>query len=231
MTAQPALLAYPGALTGSRLGALPLAGDLTALALALGSQDPYTQGHSRRVAEYAARMAARLDMGPEERALVHNGGLLHDIGKIGFSRRLRANRNTRLTPRMRAEIRQHPEIGFNFLKALGVCDPVVDCVRYHHERPDGSGYPYGLKVEEIPRKAQIISVADCFDALTTDRPYQKGRKLGHAIAIMERMGPGIFPPDLLRVLIEEVRDNGAPITDHDAVPETGARLYSFRIPG
>lgn len=231
MTAQPALLAYPGALTGSRLGATPIAGDLTALALALGSQDPYTQGHSRRVAEYAARMAARLGMGAEERELVRTGGLLHDIGKVGFSRKLRANCNTRLTAGMRAEIRRHPEIGFNFLRALGVSDPVVDCVRYHHERPDGSGYPYGLRSEAIPRSAQIISVADCFDALTTDRPYQKGRQREHAFAIMERMGPGIFPPELLRVLIEDIRANGTPVPDPDAVPETGARLYSFPIPG
>jgi putative nucleotidyltransferase with HDIG domain len=208
MTASSSLLAYPGALTGSPLGPAPLVGNQSALALALGAQDSYTQGHSRRVAEYACRMAARLGMTAEDRDLVRTGGLLHDIGKIGFSRELLANRKSRLTASMRAEIRRHPEIGVHFLKVLNVSEAVVDCVRYHHERPDGSGYPYGLRAAEIPWGAQIISVADCFDALTTDRPYQKGRNRGHAFAIMERMGPGIFPAELLRVLREDIREHG-----------------------
>jgi putative nucleotidyltransferase with HDIG domain len=185
-----------------------MAGNPSALALALGAQDVYTQGHSKRVAEYAGRMAARLCLSAAERELVRMGGLLHDIGKIGFSRKLLANRNTRLSASMRAEIRRHPEIGFNFLRSLDVSDPVVEYVRYHHERPDGSGYPYGLKADEIPRGAQIISVADCFDALTTDRPYQKGKEWGHAFAIMWRMGPGAFPAELLETLIEDIRENG-----------------------
>ena len=226
MTAQPALLAYPGALDG-----LPLAGDPTAVALALGAQDPYTQGHGRRVADYAARIAARLGLEAEEQDLVRTGGLLHDIGKIGFSRKLLSNRNTRLTAGMRAEIRRHPEIGSALLKALGVADAVVDCVRCHHERPDGSGYPYGLKAERIPRSAQIISVADCFDALTTDRPYQRGRETGHALAIMRRNGPGTFPPELLSALVEEVRQNGVLPHASNAAPAAALQLYSLGIPG
>ena len=226
MTAQHALLAYPGAIDG-----LPPAGDPTAVALALGAQDPYTQGHCRRVADYAARIAARLGLGAEEQDLVRTGGLLHDIGKIGFSRRLLSNRNTRLTAGMRAEIRRHPEIGSALLKALGVAGPVVDCVRCHHERPDGSGYPFGLAAADIPWSAQIISVADCFDALTTDRPYQRGREIEHALAIMRRMGPGIFSPTLLGALIDEVRGNGATRHVSGAAPVAAAQLYSLGIPG
>ena len=231
MTAQPALLAYPGALDGVRFDGLPLAGDPAALALALSAQDPYTLGHCRRVADYAARIAGRLGLEAEEQELVRTGGLLHDIGKIGFSRRLLSNRNTRLTAGMRAEIRRHPEIGSALLKALGVADAVVDCVRCHHERPDGSGYPYGLKAECIPRSAQVISVADCFDALTTDRPYQRGRETGHALAIMRRNGPGTFPPELLSALVEEVRQNGVLPQASNAAPAAALRLYSLGIPG
>jgi putative nucleotidyltransferase with HDIG domain len=226
MTAHSALLAYPGALDG-----LPFGGDPTALPLALGAQDPYTQGHCRRVADYAARIAARLGLRAEEQDLVRTGGLLHDIGKIGFSRGLLSNRNTRLTAGMRAEIRRHPEIGAALLRTLGVAGPVVDCVRCHHERPDGSGYPFGLTATDIPRSAQIISVADCFDALTTDRPYQRGRETGHALAIMRRMGPGIFAPELLSALIDEVRGNGAIQHASGAVPAAAAQLYSLGIPG
>jgi putative nucleotidyltransferase with HDIG domain len=231
MTAQPALLAYAGALDDGRLDGLPLAGDPAALALALGAQDPYTQGHGRRVADYAARIAARIGLGAEEQELVRTGGLLHDIGKIGFSRRLLSNRNARLTAGMRAEIRRHPEIGSALLKALGVADAVVDCVRCHHERPDGSGYPFGLTAVDIPRSAQIISVADCFDALTTDRPYQCGRETGHALAIMRRMGPGVFPPELLSALIDEVRQNGVLQPAVNVASAAAQPLYSLGIPG
>ena len=210
MTAHSSVLAYPAALTGRPHGSsAPLVGDLNALALAIGAQDPYTQGHSRRVAEYAVRMAAHMGLDAQDRELVRTGGLLHDIGKLAFSRKLLANRNRRLTPEMRAEIRRHPEIGVQLLKTLSVSEGVVDCVRCHHERPDGSGYPYGLRASEIPRSAQIVSVADCFDALTTDRPYQRGKEQAHAFAIMEQMGPGIFAPDLLAVLQAEIRRHGA----------------------
>jgi putative nucleotidyltransferase with HDIG domain len=215
MISHSALLAYPGALTVGRHAPHPAA-NLTALSLALGAQDPYTQGHAKRVAEYAGRMAARLGLEPDACEFVRLGGLLHDIGKIGFSRKLLVNRNTRLSASMRAEIRRHPEIGFNFLKSLQVSDAVVEGVRYHHERPDGSGYPFGLKTGEIPRSAQIISVADCFDALTTDRPYQKGKAYGHAFALMQRMGPGIFPGELLQALVEDIRENGGARTCDDA---------------
>jgi len=209
MNAHSSVLAYPAALTGRPHGSLaPLVGNLNALALAVGAQDPYTQGHSRRVAEYAVRMAERMGLDAGDRELVRTGGLLHDIGKLAFSRKLLANRNRRLTPEMRAEIRRHPEIGEQLLKALSVPAEVVACVRCHHERPNGSGYPYGLRAAEIPWSAQIVSVADCFDALTTDRPYQRGKEQAHAFAVMEEMGPGIFAPDLLAVLQAEIRRHG-----------------------
>jgi putative nucleotidyltransferase with HDIG domain len=160
------------------------------------------------VAAYAARIAQRLGCSTKATETIRIGGLLHDIGKIAFSRNLLQNTRSQLSPDMRTEIRRHPEIGVGFLEAIHMADSVVDCVRYHHERLDGSGYPHGLKAGEIPLGARIISVADCFDALTTDRPYQKGRSPAEALRIMEELGGRDLSPELVKVLIEDVQQNG-----------------------
>jgi putative nucleotidyltransferase with HDIG domain len=174
----------------------------------MGAQDPYTQGHARRVATYAERMAQRLGLAAEEIEALRLGGLLHDIGKVAFSRKLQKNREANLSRAMRAEIRRHPQIGGDFLRAIHVAEPVIDCVRFHHERRDGSGYPHALRASRIPRVAGIVSVADCFDALTTDRSYQKGRGPMQAMSIMEHLAGSAFEPELIQVLVEEVRENG-----------------------
>lgn len=184
---------------------------LTSLTLAMRAQDAYTQGHARRVADYAGGMAQWLGLAAEDVETIRIGSLLHDIGKIAFSLKLRSNRNTNLTPAMRAEIRRHPQIGVNFLKSIHVAEPVIDGVRYHHERFDGSGYPCGLMAAEIPLAAGIIGVADCFDALTTDRSYQKGRRPAQALSLMQQWAGRKFSPELVRVLVEDVRENGVRI--------------------
>lgn len=182
--------------------------NLTALSLALGSQDAYTQGHGRRVAAYAERIARRIGLSAEETENLRIGGLLHDIGKIAFSRKLLTNTQTRLSASMRAEIRRHPEIGREFLKVLNMAQPVIDCVHYHHERLDGTGYPRGLKADQIPLGAKIISVADCFDALTTDRPYQKGKRPFDALQTINHLVGRNLCPKLTRVFSVDVRENG-----------------------
>jgi putative nucleotidyltransferase with HDIG domain len=181
---------------------------LAALILAMGSQDPYTQDHARRVAAYAEGVANRLGLSAEVTETLRIGGLLHDIGKVTFSRELLCNTGSKLSPAMRTEIRRHPQIGVSLLESIHMATPVIECVRFHHERLDGSGYPYGLKAGEIPLGARIISVADCFDALTTDRPYQKGRTPAEALRIMERLGGKVLSPELVRALTEEIRQNG-----------------------
>ncbi len=211
MTLSRSMLLYPASLTeiqGNRHHSSNTICSLTSLTLAMGAQDPYTQGHARRVAEYGEGLAQRLGLGAEDIEIIRIGGLLHDIGKIAFSLKLRSNQNTDLTPAMRAEIRRHPQIGVNFLNAIHVAEPVIDCVRYHHERLDGSGYPYGLKAAEIPLAARIIGVADCFDALTTDRPYQKGRRPVQALTLMQQWAGRMFPPELVRLLVDDVHANG-----------------------
>jgi putative nucleotidyltransferase with HDIG domain len=209
MSSLNGMLVYPNSfegIPGAPHTAVPC--DLAALSIALGLQDAYTQGHSRRVAAYSERIALRIGLGAENVETIRIGGLLHDIGKIALSPRLLGNTQGQLSPAMRTEIRRHPEFGVQFLKAFHVADAVIDGVRYHHERLDGSGYPYGLKAADIPLSAKIISVADCFDALTTDRSYQKGRGPNQALTMMEQMAGGIFSAELVRVLVKDIRNNG-----------------------
>ena len=182
--------------------------DLAALRGLLGFQDSYTRGHARRVAAYGRRIAQRLGLSADTVDNIRIGGLLHDIGKIAFSPELLSNTQVTLSAAMRTEIQRHPEIGGRFLKAIHVAQPVIDCVRYHHERRDGSGYPFGLKADEIPLGASIISVADCFDALSTDRSYQMGRTIDESIEIIEDLGYESLPSEFVSQLILDVRENG-----------------------
>jgi putative nucleotidyltransferase with HDIG domain len=179
---------YPAAAYSAAAQNASAPGDCAeALALVLRAQDPYTRGHARRVAAYSHRIARQLGLPAEEALAVSNGGLLHDIGKIAFSPQLLRNKDSRLSESMQEEIRLHPEIGFKLLRSLQVSESVLQGVRYHHERIDGTGYPCRLMAEEIPLSAKIISVADCYDALTTNRPYQRGKSKPEAMAILERL--------------------------------------------
>lgn len=173
------------------------------------AQDPYTQGHAQRVADYAEKLSRKLGLCRTEIETIRLGALLHDIGKIAFSAKLLCNTKARLSQTMRAEIRRHPRIGADLLRELGVAGPVVDCVQYHHERIDGAGYPIGLRGEEIPLSAKIVSVADCYDALTTDRPYQKARSAAEALSVMESLGGNALCPQLTRALCAGGLNGGA----------------------
>jgi putative nucleotidyltransferase with HDIG domain len=209
MNSAKGMLVYPAAFQGIQgTRHTVVSSNLASLGIALGLQDAYTRGHASRVAVYAERIAERIGLARENVETIRIAGLFHDIGKIAFSPRLLSNTEGRLSAAMRTEIRKHPEFGVLFLKAFHVADTVIDGVRYHHERLDGSGYPYGLKAAEIPLSAKIISVADCFDALTTDRSYQKGRQPAQALIVMEQLAEGILSPELVRVLVEDIRING-----------------------
>ncbi|HEU5322908.1 MAG TPA: HD-GYP domain-containing protein [Methylomirabilota bacterium] len=153
---------------------------LLGLANALEAKDPYTRGHSERVAALARRVGAVLGLGPEEMGAVGHAGLLHDIGKIGVPETVLRKAGP-LEPDEWALMRQHPVIGaqivapFEFLAAGAVA------IRHHHERYDGSGYPDGLAGKIIPLGARIVAVADVYDALTSDRPYRPA--LPRAVAL------------------------------------------------
>ncbi|MFO7707620.1 MAG: HD domain-containing protein [Desulfobacterales bacterium] len=200
------LLLYPATLCGSRH--ISPAHSQAALNIALESQDAYTREHGRRVGAYAERIARQIGLSDSEVESVRSGGLLHDIGKIAFSPNLMTNTRATLSAAMRTEIRRHPEIGRAILEVLHAPQPVVDCVHYHHERMDGSGYPCGLAADRIPLGAQIISVADCFDALTTDRPYQKGKSQAEALAILETLAGKALDAELVRAFCRDLQANG-----------------------
>ncbi|MDX1709247.1 MAG: HD domain-containing protein, partial [Desulfobacterales bacterium] len=146
---------------------------LSPVTAVLEIKDPYTGEHGRRVAIYAARLAQRIGLNAIDIENIRLGGLLHDMGKIGLSATVLKNTRKQLSVDMMAEVRLHPIIGVALLKDVDIPAAVIDCVQYHHEKIDGSGYPFALKSDQIPLGAKIVRVVDCFDAITTDRPYQQ----------------------------------------------------------
>lgn len=181
---------------------------VASISKALAARDNYTVGHAERVSDYAVRLAKRVGMSEDEIESVKIAGILHDIGKINFSDKIFSNVDVNLTPDMHEEIKRHPEIAYQILKDLDFLGNSLYFVYNHHERIDGKGYPQGLSDSEIPLGARIISVCDCFDAITTDRTYQKGRTLEDAISILRKISNTQLDADLVEQFIQEVSDNG-----------------------
>jgi response regulator RpfG family c-di-GMP phosphodiesterase len=152
---------------------LMLSQTASALAEAIDAKDPYTSGHSKRVAEYSAEIAAECGMSEEECSKIYMIGLLHDVGKIGIPGTI-INKPGKLTDEEYQTIKTHPTIGREILSEISSLPDLADGASYHHERYDGKGYPNGLKGEDIPESARIVAVADSFDAMTSERSYRKG---------------------------------------------------------
>ncbi|MCX5855075.1 MAG: HD domain-containing protein [Deltaproteobacteria bacterium] len=162
---------------------------VSAMAHALAARDAYTEGHTARVGELAGRMASHMGLDEETKESVRLGGILHDIGKIGFSDLLFQAHEGRNPPDMVKEIVRHPGLGADILKDMDFLGTSREYVHSHHERLDGKGYPRKLKAKDIPLGARIVAVADSYDAMTTDRPYQKGISPAAAIGkIREHAG-------------------------------------------
>lgn len=159
---------------------------VSAMATALSARDEYTQGHTARVSNIAHNIALHLGVDKEEAEFVRLGGVLHDIGKIGFSDKLFESHGHKNPEELVKEIIKHPTTGWEILKDLDFLGSALDYVYCHHERPDGLGYPRKLKDEEIPLGAKILAVADGYDAMTTDRPYQKGKTKEAALGILKK---------------------------------------------
>jgi putative two-component system response regulator len=168
-----------------RLEELLLRGVQT-LAEALEAKDPYTRGHSVRVGHYARVIATALELDDETIRQVELGGNVHDIGKIGVREEV-LRKPGNLTPQEYQHVRMHPAVGWRILSPLMSDVPVaLNVVRSHHERVDGSGFPDGLRGEQIPLEARIVAVADALDAMTSGRPYRDDRGLAMALAEIER---------------------------------------------
>ena len=156
---------------------------IESFATVIDMKDSYTQGHSKRVAKYTAMLATELGYDEETVEQYYNIALMHDIGKIGIPDQV-LNKPGKLTDEEYSVIKSHTERGYDVLKNISLMPDIVVGAEAHHERPDGKGYPHGLKNDEIPRVAQIIAVADTFDAMYSDRPYRKRMNFGKAVSII-----------------------------------------------
>jgi HD-GYP domain-containing protein (c-di-GMP phosphodiesterase class II) len=156
-------------------------GSIRMLANAIDEKDPYTRGHSERVAYYSACVAKHLGMTPDEVGRVHLSGIIHDVGKIGIEDKI-LRKAAALTDEEYEIMKQHPMKGEHILEAVPLLKQKAGDGLMHHENVDGSGYPRGMKGDEIPLFGRIVSVADAFDAMTTDRPYSKAMSFEAGIA-------------------------------------------------
>jgi len=159
-------------------------GTLQAMSRAIDARDPYTSGHSERVARLSFELAEILGLQEVACQEIYVAGVLHDIGKIGIPDRVLLKAGV-LTPEEFDIIKQHPEIGYRIAEQLGNLQFTLPGILYHHERWDGAGYPHGLSGDNIPLMARIIAVADSFDAMTSSRPYRKTMELATALDIMQ----------------------------------------------
>lgn len=158
-------------------------GTIHALAATVDAKDPYTHGHSAKVAKYATEIAERLGYSRDNIESIRIAALLHDIGKIGVSDHLLSDPGF-LSVKDWKELRRHPELGVAILQHVEAIKDCLPSVLHHHERYDGSGYPMGLKGENIPFDARILAVADAYDAMTLERPYRSS-KMAHEQALAE----------------------------------------------
>jgi putative nucleotidyltransferase with HDIG domain len=172
---------------------------IEALAWAIDARDPYTYGHSARVARLSLEIARAVGLQPDELGTLGRAALLHDIGKIGVADRV-LRKPGPLTKREVIAMRAHPVIGYEMLKGLQFLESSLRGIRHHHEHWDGTGYPDGLRGDDIPLAVRILTVADALDALTSDRPYRAAMSFSAAVATIEA-GAGIqFDPAVIRAL-------------------------------
>ena len=156
---------------------------LFSLALSIEAKDPYTEGHCDRLSKYSVAVAEKLGLPEDLRVALRRGGLVHDIGKLGVPEHILLKPGP-LTPEERKIMEQHTIAGERICAPLRSFRHVLPIIRHHHEKRDGSGYPDGLRGEQIPLTARILQIADIYDALTTERPYKKALPTQEAFAIM-----------------------------------------------
>ena len=168
-------------------------------------KDPYTHGHTERVAEYSVAIANAFEFDPEEVQRIQFGAFLHDIGKVHTEDHV-LHKPGALTDDEWRIVKMHPLRGAEMVKGVRFLERCVDIIRHHHERVDGKGYPDGLKGEEITLAAKIVNVADAFDAMTTDRPYRAGLTVEQATAQMVEKAGSQFAAEVVEVFVRALRE-------------------------
>jgi diguanylate cyclase (GGDEF)-like protein/putative nucleotidyltransferase with HDIG domain len=182
---------------GTRPGTLSEVYDIASAAEA---KDPYTYGHSKKVNIYAVALAEAIGLSPDEVSALSAAALLHDIGKVGIPDKV-LNKKGKLTKEDWETIKAHPKLGANIISTIPRLAPSVNSILYHHERWDGSGYPEGLKGEEIPLEARILAIADSFEAMTSARPYRPALSLEEVVTELRQGASLQFDPKLVEVFI------------------------------
>lgn len=172
---------------------------IRALVQAVDIKDRYTRGHSERVGRASVMIARELGMTDERVESLRFAGILHDVGKLGVPTRL-LRKDGPLTPEERRVIELHPEYGHEMVRGIGFLGEARAAILHHHERIDGSGYPYGLVGRQIPEFARVVAVADAFDAMTSTRSYRRGRPVDAALAELSRCAGAQFDPVVVSAL-------------------------------
>ncbi|MBI5739311.1 MAG: HD domain-containing protein [Nitrospirae bacterium] len=179
---------------------------LLSLAQAIELKDPYTRGHCERVAGSALIIAGALNLPEETRKAITYGGWLHDCGKIGIPEGI-LNKKGTLTYEEFEIVRKHPRWGAEVARQARFSDKVVNIILHHHERYNGTGYPLGLKCSDIPMEARIITIADIYDALRSERPYRRCYSEERAVDLMRSMKASILDPELVDIFLSHKKSS------------------------
>ncbi|GGW86873.1 metal-dependent phosphohydrolase [Streptomyces malachitofuscus] len=180
---------------------------IRALVQAVDIKDGYTRGHSERVGRASMMIARELGLDDERVEVLRFAGILHDVGKLGVPTRL-LTKNGPLTPEERRVIELHPEYGHEMVRGISFLGEARAAVLHHHERLDGSGYPYGLAGGQIPEPARVVAVADAFDAMTSNRSYSRARPVPAALEELRRCAGTHFDPRMVGALVRAIGRSG-----------------------
>jgi len=180
-------------------------GTVKALAAAIDGKDPYTRGHSERVSRFSMAIAQRLDLSDEEVEKIRISALLHDVGKISIDDKI-LKKPAALTDEEYEIMKGHPQKGYKIMSQIPAMKEFLPGMYMHHEMVNGMGYPQGLKGDEIPLMGKIVAVADTFDAMTTDRPYQKAMKFEDALARIETFVGTRYDPAVVAAFSEACKE-------------------------
>ncbi|MFJ8534596.1 HD-GYP domain-containing protein [Streptomyces sp. NPDC093591] len=204
---------------------------IRALVQAVDIKDGYTRGHSERVGQASMMIARELGLADERVEVLRFAGILHDVGKLGVPTRL-LRKNGPLTPDERRVIELHPEYGHEMVRGISFLGEARAAVLHHHERLDGSGYPYGLRGSQIPESARVVAVADAFDAMTSTRSYSRARPVSVALGELAKCAGSQFDPRMVTALAKAVDQYGwHPAVTADEACTPPARPPVAGVPG
>ena len=201
---------------------------LEVLAETIEAKDRFMRGHARRVSFYAGLLAERLSLEADELEEVRVAAFLHDLGKVGVPTDLLLRAGS-LDTTERALVEQHPAIGARLVKPLAIPNAIASAIQHHHEWWDGTGYPDGLKGEEIPRTSRIIAVVDAFDAMSSERPYRRALVRSNAIEELRHFAGSQFDPNFAKEFLA-ILESGESDVDLEIVADAVADAHSTTQP-